>query len=248
MKSIPNIITCLNLFSGCLASIMILSYGSYFGALVFILLAALFDFLDGFAARLLKAYSPIGVQLDSLADVVSFGFAPSCVVFSFLFEINAEMPYRDGIALFAFLITIFSALRLAKFNIDSRQTSSFFGLPVPADGLFWVSLIYSLIEISKKQENLFAGREALTSVIIIALVIGFCILMISEIPMFSFKLKSLKWKENQMPFMLIILMLLFITLLGISGIGFTLTLSLTICLTVVAYILLSILNSVIKPK
>lgn len=231
MKHIPNIITCLNLFSGCLASIMILSYGSYLGALFFILLAALFDFLDGFAARALKAYSPIGAELDSLADVISFGFAPSCVVFAYLFNISVGMNFHEGISFFAFLITIFTALRLAKFNIDTRQTDSFLGLPVPANGLFWVSLIYTLNEISQKQAFL-AGKENLICIVILALIVVFCLLMISELPMFSLKIKNMKWKGNQWRFILIILAVVFILIFKIFG--FT--------LTILTYILLSLIE------
>lgn len=210
---------------------MILSYGSYLGALFFILLAALFDFLDGFAARALKAYSPIGAELDSLADVISFGFAPSCVVFAYLFNISVGMNFHEGISFFAFLITIFTALRLAKFNIDTRQTDSFLGLPVPANGLFWVSLIYTLNEISQKQAFL-AGKENLICIVILALIVVFCLLMISELPMFSLKIKNMKWKGNQWRFILIILAVVFILIFKIFG--FT--------LTILTYILLSLIE------
>ena len=135
-RSIPNTLPCLNLFSGCIACVMAFE-ANYNLALVFIILSAVFDFFDGMMARLLNAHSPIGKDLDSLADDVSFGVAPSLVVFSLFKEmyypasmefIAPYMPYA------AFLISVFSALRLAKFNNDTRQTSSFLsvniGLPV----------------------------------------------------------------------------------------------------------------------
>lgn len=241
MKQIPNIITCLNLFSGCLACVMILVHGNYTGALFFVLLASLFDFLDGLAARVLRAYSPIGAQLDSLADVISFGLAPACVVFSFLSEINSSMPF--SIALFAFLIAIFSALRLAKFNIDSRQSTSFFGLPVPANGLFWVSFLFSLSEISNQYETFFAEKAAIISGIILVLIALFCLLMISEIPMFSLKIKKLSWKDNQKPLLLAGFCLLFIFSFILLDFNFGLIIGLTICSTVIIYIFLSLIPS-----
>jgi CDP-diacylglycerol--serine O-phosphatidyltransferase len=222
MKHIPNLITCLNLFAGCLACIMVLSYGNYGGALLFILLAALFDFLDGFAARSLKAYSPIGAQLDSLADVISFGMAPACIIYGFLTKMSANFPMYEGACLLAFLITIFAALRLAKFNVDSRQTSSFLGLPVPANGLFWAALIPSITPYTE-------GLETLFFILIIGLVFVFCFLMISELPMFSLKFKSYSWKNNETAYIMIIASILFISVFRILGIS----------LAIIFYILLS---------
>ena len=231
MKHIPNIITCLNLFAGCLACMMILSYGNYTGALVFILLAALFDFLDGFAARVLNAYSPIGAQLDSLADIISFGMAPACIIYGFMTEIGAHLPLKEGMCFFAFLITVFSALRLAKFNVDTRQTSSFLGLPVPSNGLFWAAFIPSIAPYA-------AGREVLFSSIILGLIIVSCILMISELPMFSLKFKNYSWKGNEMAYIIVISCILFISIFGIFGIS----------LTIIFYILLSVIQFSFKKK
>lgn len=180
-KSIPNFITCLNLFSGCIAVYLGFS-GVYDWAFFFILIAAIFDFFDGFAARLLKAYSDIGKELDSLADVISFGLAPGAIVFSVLShsDVWSYMKYA------AFLIPVFSALRLAKFNIDERQTSSFLGLPTPANAIFWGGIIYSYSDFFKFQPW-----------ILIALMLLFCALLVSEIPMFSLKVKGFSWKENK---------------------------------------------------
>ena len=141
-KHIPNTITSLNLFSGSIAIVMAFE-GAYIWVVFWVIIAAIFDFFDGMAARLLNAYSDIGKELDSLADVVSFGVAPAVAVFTLL---RNDIIYHESlifiqpyIPYLAFVIPIFSALRLAKFNIDERQTSSFIGLPTPANALFWIS-------------------------------------------------------------------------------------------------------------
>jgi CDP-diacylglycerol--serine O-phosphatidyltransferase len=226
MKNIPNIITCLNLFAGCLSCIMTLEYNNYFGAFLFVILAAIFDFLDGFSARLLKAFSPIGGQLDSLADVVSFGIAPGFVVFSFLNTVSTGTFFETTFLPYtAFLIPVFSALRLAKFNIDTRQKDSFLGLPVPANALFWVSLIPAIIPFVK-------AYEIVICVIILIAILTFCLLMISELPMFSLKFKSYSWEKNQWAYLLIGSALVLTILLHFLGIS----------LTIICYILLSLLK------
>ena len=141
-RSIPNTLTCLNLFSGCIACIMAFE-ANYNLALLFIILSAVFDFFDGMMARLLDAHSPIGKDLDSLADDVSFGVAPSLVVFSLFKEMHypASMEFMGSYLTYSsFVNSVLSSLRLAKFNNDTRQTSSFIGVPVPANALFWASL------------------------------------------------------------------------------------------------------------
>jgi len=187
-KHIPNFITCLNLFSGCIA-VYYGFKGNYNAVLLLVLLSAVFDFLDGFAARLLKAYSPMGKELDSLADVISFGMAPGTVAYSLLSE--TSLPH--WVAFAGFIIPVFSALRLAKFNIDDRQTTSFIGLPVPANAIFWVGLGYSFSEI------LIAN-----SWLIFVLIVIFSGLLVSEIPMFSLKFKSIKWKVNQLQYIFLL--------------------------------------------
>jgi CDP-diacylglycerol--serine O-phosphatidyltransferase len=236
MKYIPNTITCLNLFSGCLAIIMALKYESYSGAFFFIALALVFDFLDGFTARLLNAKSAIGVQLDSLADTVSFGVAPGVIIYTFLN--NPELATYNGfrdiypvLPWFAFLIPIFSALRLAKFNIDTRQTKSFLGLPVPADALFWSALILSL--------HTFPASGFLTVIIVIIpiLITIFCWMMISEIPMFSLKFKNYTWRDNKLPYIQIFATIGLIVgcyLAGLNSVG--------VSLSIVFYILLSLFS------
>lgn len=232
MKNIPNIITCLNLFAGCMACVMALTYENYTGALIFILLASVFDFLDGFAARLLKAYSPIGADLDSLADVISFGLAPGCIAFTYF---STATPYINLPALpfAAFLLPIFAAIRLAKFNTDSRQTHFFLGIPVPANGLFWASFIPSIIAYTSNNTPFYP-------IIILLLIIAFSLLMVSEFPMFSLKFKNLQWKGNEWPFSLIILSVLILILSHVFG--FILA---AISLIVILFIVMSFIKYII---
>ena len=142
-KHIPNTITCCNLISGCAATVFAI-YGVPELALSLIILGAVFDFFDGMSARLLHVSSEIGKELDSLADVVTFGVAPSSILYWYLGMIDYPAflePMREVVPFFAYVLAAFSALRLAKFNLDTRQTTSFIGLPTPADALFWGSLI-----------------------------------------------------------------------------------------------------------
>lgn len=208
---IPNTLTCLNLFSGCLACVMAFE-ANYEWALAFIVFSAIFDFFDGMMARLLDAHSVIGKDLDSLADDVSFGVAPSLIVFS-LFK---EMDYpgimegaADYFPYLAFLLSVFSALRLAKFNNDTRQTSSFVGLPVPANALFWASLV------TGAHDWLVSG--SLHPVYLLVLVGLFSWLLVSEIPMFSLKFKNLSWKENKVSFIFLLICIPLLLFLGICS-------------------------------
>jgi CDP-diacylglycerol--serine O-phosphatidyltransferase len=224
-KHIPNIITLANLVSGCIAITM--AFQGNFGAVVFwVILAAIFDFLDGLAARTLRAYSALGKELDSLADVVSFGVAPSVAVFILLRDYLFGLDFADSIVLFvpylAFLIPALSAYRLAKFNVDERQTDSFIGLPTPANGLFWVSYCYGI------QRLLSEGQSTLYLTVI--LIFAMSILMISNIPMFSLKIKKLAFRGNGRQIVLAILMIVSIAVYQIIGIAFG----------ILAYILLSI--------
>ena len=152
-KNIPNSITCLNLLSGCFACLFAYK-GEYDIVALCIGLSALFDFLDGMAARLLHAYSPMGKELDSLADLISFGLAPGFMAMHFMLYDSVFHGINDSYqiwwALSALLIPIFSALRLAKFNIDARQTTSFIGLPVPANALFWIGICQASLQIENK--------------------------------------------------------------------------------------------------
>ncbi len=184
IKHIPNTITCLNLLCGCVAVVAALE-GFAIMAFALVLLAAVFDFMDGMAARLLKAYSPMGKELDSLADLVSFGLVPAMLVFDVLRDADLGGMY----AYLAFLIAVFSALRLAKFNVDERQTSSFIGLPTPANALFWGGLLT-------------AYHQQMVNVpcAVLVLVGVMSILLVCELPLFSLKFKSMKWGDNKLRF------------------------------------------------
>lgn len=224
---IPNTITCFNLVSGCISCVMALQ-GNLLLATIWIIIAAVLDFFDGFAARLLKAYSPIGKELDSLADVVSFGVAPGMIVFYLLNQSSPSLPlgsFNMYIPYFAFIIPALSGLRLAKFNIDERQTDSFIGLNVPSHALFWSSLAYSV-------QPLIPHNPQIFTVVTIILVICTSLLLVSEIPMFSLKIKSLSWKGNEYRYILLVCAILFVALWGFLGIAGT----------IVLYVILSLLK------
>src|SRR5574344_1240692 len=196
-KHIPNSITCCNLISGCIATTYAFS-GNPKMALLWIIVGAVFDFFDGMSARLLHVSSPIGKELDSLADDVTFGVAPATIVFAELrvLEYPSFMePLRQFIPYIAFVMAAFSALRLAKFNLDERQTTSFIGLPTPANALFWASLITG----TSLEDH---GTVVLP--IVLGLIILCCYLLIAEIPMFALKFKHWNWKGNEIKYVFIL--------------------------------------------
>lgn len=208
-RNIPNTLTCCNLISGCTATVFALC-GDTKLALLWIVMGAVFDFFDGMSARLFSVSSPIGKELDSLADDVTFGVAPAAIVFnqlsileypSVLAPISAYVPY------FAFVMAAFSAIRLAKFNLDTRQTTSFIGLPTPANALFWGSLLVSQSDFIES-----------SPLMIPALLVMVCIsswLMVSEIPMFALKFKQWGWKGNELRYSFIMFSVLMIVWLGL---------------------------------
>ena len=179
-KHIPNTITSMNLLCGALGVIFSLR-GSLDIAFYLMLAAAVCDFFDGFAARMLNAYSPVGKELDSLADLISFGLLPSLMLHRRLIEGGVT----DFWAYIPLIIVVFSALRLAKFNVDERQSENFLGLPTPACALWCGSLIYAADHGVMSMANLLHD----THLIIISSVV-LALLLISEIPMFSFKIKK----------------------------------------------------------
>ena len=201
-KHIPNTITCCNLLSGCV-SILFLCHDHVLWASAMIFVAAVFDFFDGFAARTLDAKSPIGGELDSLSDVVSFGVAPSFIVAWFLSKSGITWWVHDFnmFPVLAFVLAAFAAVRLAKFNIDTRQSSSFIGLPVPAVGLFIASLPFMLFNIGN---DTVIYQIVTNPYFLLAMVAIFSWLMISEVPFFSFKIKSLRFKENILRYFVVI--------------------------------------------
>jgi len=223
-KHIPNAITSLNLACGFI-SVAFSFNGDYKTAAFIILLAAIFDFLDGFAARMLKAYSNIGKELDSLADIVSFGVAPAFILMLSLEEILMNTGMNEQIKWIAVLLPVFSALRLAKFNIDERQTSSFLGLPTPANAMFW--------SFGMAFGSYLFEESLLMAIVIMILVPVFSLLLVSEIPMFSLKFKNFAFKNNYRQYLLIVLSIVFIIIFGWSGIA----------ATILAYILLSVLTN-----
>lgn len=194
-QHIPNTITCCNLVSGCF-SILFSTVGMPVMASVMIFAAGLFDFFDGFTARLLNAHSPIGGDLDSLSDVVSFGVAPGFIMYRLMSEGMSEPIWPVGgvslFACFAFLLPVFSAVRLAKFNIDERQTTSFIGLPTPPMAIFMASLPLAFWQLGV------LGQPVLNPYLCLGLVILFSVLMVCNRPFFSFKMKSLSWSDNKL--------------------------------------------------
>lgn len=214
-KHIPNLLTSMNVLSGSIACVMAFN-GNYLWVIIWVVIASIFDFSDGFAARILKSYSPIGKDLDSLADMVSFGVAPALVVFRLLSDSLQMQAINCSIAEYipyiSFLLVVFSALRLAKFNNDERQSTSFIGLPTPANALFWISLCYG---ISVRDEFV----QTISFYPIIVLIVVFSLLLTSEIPMFSLKVKSLKLRGNEFRYLLILFMIIAISFWGLLGIA-----------------------------
>lgn len=212
-RHIPNAITCCNLFSGCIACVMAYEM-KYELAVGFIILGAVFDFFDGMLARLLKVSGPLGKELDSLADDITFGLAPAMIVFSLFKEVHYPdclLPFAEYIPYTAFLIAVFSALRLGKFNIDPRQSSSFIGVPTPANALFWGALVIGLHD--------FLLSAHFNAIYLFALVCLTSWLLIAEIPMFSLKFKNLSWKDNKVKYIFLLVCIPFILLLGVGGLA-----------------------------
>lgn len=224
-KHIPNAITCCNLLCGCLA---IYLHNEALVALLFVLLAAMFDFLDGLAARSLKAYSPIGKDLDSLADMVSFGVAPAFVGLGFMSKVFTTC-FGDTYWIASFiplLIAVFSALRLAKFNNDKRQTENFRGLATPACALLYISLVAILRKslLSRELEWMRDGAQNpafdwiywLPAIVVPVL----CWLLVSEIPMFSMKFRNLSWPDNRDRFIFLLIVAVEIAMAIVGGFSF----------------------------
>lgn len=211
IKHIPNSITCCNLISGCIATTYAFT-GNAEMALLWIIIGAIFDFFDGMSARLLHVSSPIGKELDSLADDITFGMAPATIIFSqmqtivypeFLEDLRPFLPFT------AFIVAAFSALRLAKFNLDERQALGFIGLPTPANALFWGSLI---VGVGPKIETY--------SWVIYVLLLGIAIsswLLVSEIPMFALKFKQWKFKGNEIKYIFLLTCIPIIAIFGITS-------------------------------
>ena len=222
-RYIPNTITCCNLICGCIAAGCAF-YGQYHYAVLMIVLGAVFDFFDGMVARALGVSSSIGKELDSLADVVTFGVAPSAIIFylfhevhypdlltsidfslfTFHFSLKRLLPYT------AFIMAAFSALRLAIFNLDERQHQQFIGLPTPANALFWGSLVLG--------QHAFLTSLKFNAVFLFLFMLLFCMLLVSEVPMLALKFKNFSWSENKQRY-IFLLGCLPLLLLGVSSLA-----------------------------
>ncbi len=232
-KNIPNAITCGNLLCGCLALVSIFN-GDLITSAILVSIAAILDFFDGFAARILKVSGEMGKQLDSLADMVTFGVVPGATMFKMMNasqnNVESYLPY------FAFLITIFSALRLAKFNIDTRQSSSFIGVPTPASSL----LICTLPLINRFQFQLgsfYVPSITLNFYFLLLLAILISYLMVAELPLFALKFKTFGWADNIIRYVFLISSLLLLIVFHFIAIP----------IIIFLYIVLSIINN-IKTK
>ncbi len=245
-RHIPNTITCCNLVSGCIA-VYFAFQGQYDLALLMIVVGAVFDFFDGMSARLLGVSSPIGKELDSLADDVTFGVAPASIVFHWLsvsqfISQNTVLEANSSewsilsigyLPFLAFLIAAFSALRLAKFNLDERQTTSFIGLPTPANALFWGSLIVWLHNKQMLELDNPASLPTCYIYIVLLLIPLSCYMLVAELPLFALKFKQWGWRGNEVKYIFLLTSAVMILVMGILGLA-----------AVIAwYVLLSILSS-----
>ena len=210
-RHIPNFVTACNLFSGCIAAVMAFQ-ANYEAAILFIILGATFDFFDGMLARLFHVSGPLGKELDSLADDITFGFAPSVIVFSLFKEVQYPAFMQCIADIFpytAFIIAVFSALRLGKFNIDPRQSSSFIGMPTPANALFWGSLVVG--------GHSFLVSDTFNALYLFILVLLMSYLLVAELPMFSLKFKNLSWKDNKISYIFLLVCIPLLVIFRISG-------------------------------
>ncbi|MCM1449267.1 MAG: CDP-diacylglycerol--serine O-phosphatidyltransferase [Clostridiales bacterium] len=235
ISSIPNTITCCNLLSGCLACIATfhmgetLIWGMTGLQLAWLLIAAatVFDFCDGLSARLLKAHSKLGKELDSLADLVSFGLAPGMMMYNILimFEAPAWTPW------IAMSIPVLGALRLARFNVDERQTTSFIGLPIPSNAIFWIGYTAWLAGINTPMTS--GIMQGWILWLTVGLMPAVALMMVCGLPMFSLKFKSMNPRINALRYVIIIAAIILVATIGIPGLA----------LAIVLYILLSVIDN-----
>jgi CDP-diacylglycerol--serine O-phosphatidyltransferase len=243
-KHIPNIITLLNLFCGSIAVLFAVE-GNLFMAAVFVILGIVFDFFDGFAARILDVKSELGLQLDSLADMITSGVVPGIVLFKLFEKSLGDFPYsydftskewNDNITsivpLVGLLVTLASCYRLANFNIDSRQTESFIGLPTPANTLFILSLPMILLT----NDVAWVNDLILNPWFLIGLTLFSCYMLNAEIPLFSLKMKTYGFKENAVKYVFLIVSVIMLILLQFMAIP----------LIIVLYVLISLFMNLKK--
>ena len=238
LRHLPNTLTCLNLVCGSVAVVMAVD-GSLVWAAYLVLAAAAFDFADGFAARALKVQSAIGKELDSLADMVTFGLVPGIVLMRLMADelgeesLTAEALYSQPLLLVPLLMPVFSALRLAKFNIDTRQTEGFIGVPTPASALWVIS-----VPLIQTGANGVAGVPQYGFLYYLLTSLILPILMVSNVPLMALKFKHLGWRGNEFKLSLIIVALVLLGIIGWLAIPATLTI----------YLLLSIIQNAINRK
>ena len=237
-RHIPNFFTSLNIVSGSIAIYYALQSDLEM-AFVLICFAAFFDFIDGGVARLLKTQSAVGKELDSLCDVVSFGVAPGMIMFEMQRQALgvslplSSLPFVSLLFLLsAILLPVFSAIRLAKFNIDTRQTDSFIGLPVPANALLIASLGLALAGGS----SLWLVRAMQQPVILLLLTLVQSYLLVSPLPMFALKFKHLKWQGNQLRFLFLIGSVIVLVLWGMASIA----------IIIFSYVMISLIVSILR--
>ncbi|MCH3924181.1 MAG: CDP-alcohol phosphatidyltransferase family protein [Bacteroidales bacterium] len=248
-KQLPNIITLMNFSCGVMSIIALLLWNNSLLASMFIVFGAIFDFFDGMTARLLKVSSNIGKELDSLADIVTFGVAPSMIATNLLLIQSPNYPFLQIfhriVCYIPLVMAVMSCYRLAKFNIDTRQTSSFIGLPTPANALVWISIpvisycafndTYLWGVYSPKIYNCFAIFLNNPFFVIVSSII-FAILLICELPLFALKFKNLKWQDNKIKFIFLSVSIVMIFLFSCYAIP----------LIIIIYIVISIINNIIK--
>lgn len=242
-KHIPNTITLLNLASGLLAIIAIFK-GYYDEAFLFVCLGIFFDFWDGFFARKFKVSGELGLQLDSLADVVTSGVVPGLMIFKLLLDIQEdstsvyylteEYYYMGFVPYLGFIITLASAYRLAKFNIDTRQTDSFIGLPTPANALFIMSI--PMIQFDGTHEWLVNALFNPFVLIIISFVSAY--MLNAEIPLFSLKIKDFSWDKNKLQVFFLTIAATLLLFLGFTALP----------IIILLYVVLSVVNNMFLAK
>lgn len=239
ITSVPNFLTCCNLLSGCLACICAFSFDDtvLWGvngrqmAWIMVGVAAVFDFFDGAAARLLHAPSPLGKELDSLADLVSFGVAPSMLLYNIL-QVWTGSWWVPFVALF---IPAMGALRLAKFNLDDSQATEFKGLPIPANAIFWIGATAWMQShgLEWMHQHVYLGN-----VLASAVIIGVALMMVSNMRMFSLKLKNFRIGDNLMRYILLLGAVVFVASFGVEGFAYT----------IILYVVLAMINDKIAAK
>jgi CDP-diacylglycerol--serine O-phosphatidyltransferase len=247
--TVANIITLGNLLCGILAIFSIFA-GNMITAAYLVLLAAVLDFFDGFAARILKQPSEIGKQLDSLADIVSFGLVPGVAMYHLINRFELSAGAHDSLLPFvALVIPLFSALRLAKFNVDTRQSDSFIGVPTPANAMLLLSIplvmeftlgIGSMSDLNLQDCKIdrLVEEIGILPYILAGLCVVMSLLLIAELPLFALKFKSFGWKGNEIRFTFLGISLAMIALLQVAAIP----------LIIIVYILLSFVNNLVSKK